>query len=70
MLILLQRGFSMKWCDWMLDILSSGKSHVLLNGVLGPWVTCKFGLRQGDPISPIFSLLSLTSYAISLIPRG
>jgi hypothetical protein len=41
------------WLEWMHDILSSGKSYILLNGVpAGPWNFCKTGLRQDAPISP------------------
>lgn len=35
----------------MQDLLSSSKSDILLNGVPGSWITCRSGLRQGDPLS-------------------
>jgi hypothetical protein len=46
------RGFNQKWRRWMRHILQSSKSAVLVNGCPGPWINCKRGLRQGDPISP------------------
>ena len=50
--ILRHRGFPPKWCDWLLDILHTGKTAILLNGIPGTWINCKNGLRQGDPLSP------------------
>lgn len=55
--VLRARGFSETWVGWMQDILASSKSIVLVNGCLGPWITCKHGLHQGDPISLYLFLL-------------
>jgi mannosylglycoprotein endo-beta-mannosidase len=55
--ILEARGFNDIWQGWIRDILQSSKSAVLVNGCPGPWITCRRGLRQGDPLSPYLFLL-------------
>jgi hypothetical protein len=43
-----------KWIRLVESILHSTSTSVLLNGVPGKKNVCKRGVRQGDPLSPLF----------------
>lgn len=51
-------GFTDKWIAWVNSILSSTTTSILLNGVPGNTIQCRWGVRQGDPLSPLMFVLA------------
>jgi hypothetical protein len=56
--ILRHKGFGQTWISWIQNILSSGTTKVLLNGVLSKTIHCRGGVRQGDALSPLLFVLA------------
>ena len=56
--VLKYKGFSDKWVNWVRSILCSGDSSVLLNGIPDKPFTCRRGVRQGGPLSPLLFVLA------------
>ncbi|XP_076888771.1 secreted RxLR effector protein 78-like [Bidens hawaiensis] len=63
MSIMEQMGFPDKWCKWILRILSSARSSVLVNGSPTFEFQCFKGLRQGDPISPFLFIIVMEAFS-------
>ncbi|XP_076927156.1 putative mitochondrial protein AtMg01250 [Bidens hawaiensis] len=58
-----QMGFPEVWCNWILGILSSARSSVLVNGSLTFEFRCSKGMREGNPISLFLFLIVMEAFS-------
>lgn len=55
--LLIERGFPPIWLSAMVSTLHTSHSAVMVNGQLTRYFEHKWGLRQGDPLSPLLFVL-------------
>ena len=52
--VLRMKGFSPTWCEWISKVMSRGSVAVKVNNNIRHFFQTIKGVRQGDPLSPIF----------------
>ncbi|RVX03926.1 hypothetical protein CK203_021738 [Vitis vinifera] len=55
--VMSKMGFGHRWINWMKWCCSTTTFSILINGSPSGFFRSSRGLRQGDPLSPIFSFL-------------
>ena len=67
--VLWMKGFSMKWCAWINQVITKGSVAIKVNDDVGHYFQTRKGVRQGDPLSPILFNIVVDMLAI-LIARA
>jgi retron-type reverse transcriptase len=55
--LLARRGFDNKWISWIVSLLHSSSTKIMVNGDLTDHIYHMRGLRQGDHVSPLLFVL-------------
>nr|GFC55640.1 RNA-directed DNA polymerase, eukaryota, reverse transcriptase zinc-binding domain protein [Tanacetum cinerariifolium] len=59
-------GFGSRWCMWIRGIFSSNMASILVNGSPTAEFSMCCGLKQGDPLAPLFLILVMETLHISV----
>ena len=61
--LLKRMGFGVRWCRWIHTSISTVQFSVLFNGSPADFFGSSRGLRQGDPLSPLFFLVMMEVFS-------
>lgn len=61
--VLVQMGFSRKWCNWLRFCYSTSSFSVLINGSSFGYFTSSRGVRQGCPVSPLLFIIAREGFS-------
>lgn len=50
--VMVRKGFSDKWINWVMSSVKEGKVSININGTVGSYFITHRSLRLGDPFSP------------------
>ncbi|XP_035838804.1 secreted RxLR effector protein 78-like [Helianthus annuus] len=63
--VLSQIGFPGLWRKWVMDILSSARMSILVNGSPTLEFNVQMGVRQGDPLSPLLFSIGMEALHVA-----
>lgn len=63
--VLRHLGFGNGWCNTLCTLLSTSTTNISLNGEPGEEIWYRWGLQQGDPLSPM--LFVLVMYVLNVL---
>lgn len=52
-------GFGTVWCNMVANLLSTSSTQIFPNGDPGDYIQHQWGLRQGDPLSPMLFIITM-----------
>lgn len=64
--ILADMNFGQRWITWIKTCISTASIAVLVNGLPSDFFAIEWGLRQGDPLSPLLFNICVSGFSCML----